>query len=273
MIDRRALTASIAILVVAAGALPAPAGATEPKPPPPTAATSIVVDGAEVTIREPRAGGGEKITIYTAAEPTGGRNLLNRLQAQGLAPKSGVSVLVEPDTCAPEGAGYDQAHFLGTNPGCIYYSWRENSFADPQVYFRDHTPAEWPVRASVAEWNKARGVDSYWTTGACPTGGRHCVNVYAGNYGPNWEGGAVAKTYMEVDYQVYFVDGTVQIKFNNYYFTAGQSRRNAACHETGHALGVGHNDRKWSCMYPTQAGSSQIPNIYDIALLENYLYS
>jgi hypothetical protein len=145
---------------------------------------------------------------------------------------------------------------LGLGDNTLIYPcvrWGHAGFSDPQVYFRDHTPAAWPVREAVADWNQTVGIDSYWiwNTTACPAAstGKHCVNVYAGAYGTDDLSAWI--DYQYDDRSNRFIDGTVKVYFNTSYNHGNANQhRSTACEEIGHALGVGHNtdETEGSCM-------------------------
>ncbi|WP_173085355.1 matrixin family metalloprotease [Phytohabitans rumicis] len=254
-----------ALLATVAGA---PAASANPTTPMPATEKLVVVSGDEVMIRTPRPGGGLIINLYRAPEQSSGLQMLARLKAKGLVP-AGVTTQVEADPMECTTI-YAQAKYLCLKTVPHYwFNWRWNGFSDPQIYFRDHTPAAWPVRASVTEWNRAVGVDSYWTTGACPTGGRHCVHVWNADYGDDW----VGHTYMEVDSIGFFIDGLVWVELNDR-FSSAEDNRSTACHELGHALGLAHNGSVSSCMYwQAIAGPDpRLPLQTDYQVLTNILY-
>ena len=226
---------------------------------------SAATDGHVWSVR-PQADGSVAYTAYRPAPGVSAARLYRLLAAQG------VPGLLDPATAATPltvACAYGTAYAF--NGGmCPPARWRWNGYSDPQVYFRDHTPAAWPVRASVTEWNRAVGVDSYWTTGPCPTSGRHCVHVWSGNYGTTgWTG----NTSYRLDSSRFFIDGSVWVELNDYYAASTVDRRNTACHELGHALGVGHNLADASCMYATDVPSNpQYPHSSDYNLLRYVLY-
>ncbi|MBB4761603.1 hypothetical protein ACFQFC_36200 [Amorphoplanes digitatis] len=231
---------------------------------------AIAVSADQIAIQEPRKGGGLVIRLYHLAPGASPNAVLTGLRARGLAP-AGVTAQAEADPMECT-TSYGSAKYLCLKTGShLWFNWRWNGFDDPQVYFRDFTPAAWPVRASVTEWNRSPGVDSYWTTGACPGGGRHCVPVRTVSGGPN---GIVGETHMEVDSVAFFIDGTVSVDFNTYY-SSSDDNRGTACHELGHALGLAHNGSTGSCLYNSAiAGPDpRLPHSTDISVLRYILYA
>jgi hypothetical protein len=189
--------------------------------------------------------------------------------------ETGVTGLVDPSGPQPLAAGacsYGTASAL-QNGACPPVRWRKNGFGDPQVYFRDHTSAAWPVTASVSEWHKAVGADSYYIyrTSACPAAstGRHCVNVLSGNYGFT----GPSRITMTYDSSRYLVDGSVEIRLNHHYSNPNENRT-VVCLNLGTALGVGQNSASNSCMYPyTVSGPEpRLPNSSDYNLIRYVLY-
>lgn len=220
-----------------------------------------------VLARRTKPGGVTSVAIYDPAPGVTADQLYAILRAQG------VPGLVDPS--APQTLDSYQCYY-GTafaleGGKCPPIRWRWNGFSDPQVYFRDHTPTQWPVSASVSKWHEAVGIDSYWISGgsSCPGGGRHCVNVYSGNYGAGWRGRAV----YSYDSSRYFIDGSVRVELNNYYSSSADNRGNT-CHQLGHALGVDHNASTSSCMYGSSISGTdpQYPNSSDYNLLRYVIY-
>lgn len=280
-----AATAGILVLSLATAGRAAPAEAKPRGPLDKVPAGSIALVGDHgLIIASPREGGGGSVAFYTAVD--GGQALLNQLKAKGVVERGipartiteGSGTALAPPgpsdplyTCS---SGYGSAAFLGGTSGCSRgnrVNWRNNGFDDPQVYFRDHTPARWPVSASVREWNRAVGVDSFHTTGSCPTGGRHCVHVWNANYGGSvgWSG----YTYIQYDSAYFMIDGQVVVHFNDYYAANSYLDRGTACHELGHALGLAHNGSLSSCMYYARTSSaSNLPHSSDFDTLRYVIY-
>jgi hypothetical protein len=209
----------------------------------------------------------------------------NQLSAQ--LKLAGVTGLVEANagqvSALASTCQYGYALGLEDNPNlwpCVH--WNNNGYNDPQVYFRDFTPAEWPVNASVYEWNKAVGVDSYyiWYNSAnCPSTstGKHCVNVYQGTCPIPGLSGKVGCTEYSYDLAHNFIDGTVRVWLNSALDGNGEDNRGTTGHELGHALGVGHNQRdpekSSSCMGMSIPGPDHgYPNSEDYNLLKCRVY-
>lgn len=142
--------------------------------------------------------------------------------------------------------------------------WADGCCAHPQVWFVDHTGSQWPVTSSTYEWNTAHGVDSLYVWGTCPGySGQYCVSVVDANYGCNLGGTGVAFTGLTTlswnGSSFYLVSAS--IKLNDYnglcpgpggtsynLYKNADGYRQMACHEMGHALGMGHNSDVGSCL-------------------------
>ncbi|GGK19447.1 hypothetical protein GCM10010124_10050 [Pilimelia terevasa] len=152
---------------------------------------------------------------------------------------------------------------------CPPIRWAWAGYPDPQVHFRDRTPRAWPVKEAVRAWNRAPGVDSHWTDRGCPRERRHCVEVRSGDFGSGWAGNTTYRMTMGRN----FVDGSVLVRLNDRYATSTADRRSTACHELGHALGVGHNTSTASCMYPVDNALDRTqPHRGDVDLLRRVIY-
>ncbi|WP_344171448.1 hypothetical protein [Pilimelia columellifera] len=233
----------------------------------PVATPAAISDAdVEVVAVRPLPGGRLERTSYRAAPGVTARQLRERLTrdgVRGIADPSALTATEDPYSC-----------FLGTayaldNGRCPPIRWTWAGYYDPQVYFRDRTGPAWPVRETVRDWNQAVGIDSYWTTGACPDD-RHCVNVHSADYGGTGWSGATSFT---ITYGRNFVDGTVVVRLNDRYATGAADRRSSTCHELGHALGVGHNLSQASCMFAKDTNANPTrPHPSDFNLLRRVIY-
>lgn len=264
-----ALAAVLAALTVPAGAAARPAqqATGHPVGAVPTAGVTATSDGGHVVAVQTRPTGITSVTIYDTAPGVSTDELYAMLRGQGVP---GLVDPSGPQTLDSYQCYYGTAYALESGR-CPAVKWRWNGFDDPQVYFRDHTPSQWPVSASVSKWHEAVGIDSYWISGgtACPSGGRHCVHVYSGNYGYGWRG----RTLYSYDSYRYFIDGSVKVELNDYYSNSYDNRGNT-CHQLGHALGVDHNTSTTSCMYSTSISGTDpmYPNSSDYGLLRYVIY-
>lgn len=196
----------------------------------------------------------------------------DRLRAQLTA--LGVRGVVQPDPARAQPRDvftcyYGSAYALEAGR-CPAASWRYNGRGNPLVQFSDHTPAPWPVSWAAGVWDTSPAVDVRYGFNRCSTeAGAHCVDVRTEWNAANW----VGMTYWRLDAQRAFVDAYVWVRFNERYagIPTGQ-RQAAACHELGHALGVGHNTATDSCMYSSVADYRTVPNSNDWGLLQNVLY-
>jgi hypothetical protein len=262
-----ALVLSLTVGIPAASA--APAGPGKPAVPdvkPPLAPTETVrpeaapatVD-AEVT-SVTTVGEITSVKVYQAAPGVTAKQLHSRLQ------KAGVAGLRDP--AAPQVKSINTCTWgNATTAECPQIHWARNGFGHPQIYFTDHTSSAWPVTAAVPVWNEAQGVDSWYRWATCPsTSGILCVHVYNDSFGANgWVG--------ETDYSYNtssrnFVDGSVWVWFNDSYSTSAARKRKTACHELGHALGMGHNSSTGSCLVSGDYTPSR-PNANDFSLIRD----
>jgi len=262
------VTAVAVTLALSPGATPAAAASTTTASLAVASRTTTPTDEShEVWTAVP---GPNKTVTYTVYQPAPGvtaaqlHRTLAAIGTVGLSNPAADTHLRDPFSC------YLETAYALDNGRCPPIRWTWSGYDDPQVYFRDHTPNGWPVREAVASWNKAIGVDSYWTISSCPGGSRHCVDVWADDYGPTGWSGSTTYT---ITFGRNFVDGSVRSKLNDWYATSTADRRTSACHEIGHALGVGHNMSRSSCMYGTDSSNDpQQPHRSDFDLLRRVIY-
>ncbi len=208
-------------------------------------------------------------TVYTAAAGVTTTALYQSLRS------AGVPGLIDPaarsqQSFAAVSCSYGRVDTLTCSP----VRWNKRGFGDPQVYFRDSTSSAWPVSASVTEWNRAVGADSYYiwhANGPCPAAstGKHCVPVASAYYGSNW----IGRIDYSFDANRYFIDGSVRVYLNSSHGPA-EDYRSVACAQLGHTLGIGHNDASNSCMYSTRVSGpdARYPNSDDFGLIRYALY-
>ncbi|MBV7700149.1 matrixin family metalloprotease [Streptomyces sp. TRM70350] len=248
----------LTVLTVLAVSLGIPAEAATPSSKAAPAAGQADATGDVYAVKQ-HADGTTSVAVYRPAPGVTAGTLAKKLKATGVqgvqAPAPGdVTTLALP-------CSYGSARTLECSP----VRWAHNGYADPQVYFLDHTSSAWPMTAVVPKWHESVGIDSYyrWYTAGCPGGGRHCVHAYSSNYGnTGWTG----VTYYRYNASRYFIDGSVSMQLNDYYGGTAAQRRNTACHEAGHVLGLGHGTSTSSCMYSSRT-STTVPNADDFALL------
>ncbi|MCX4524609.1 MULTISPECIES: matrixin family metalloprotease [unclassified Streptomyces] len=144
--------------------------------------------------------------------------------------------------------------------------WAKDGLARAQIYFVDHTGANWPVGGTVNEWNKASGVDSYYVT-SCPGSWLHCVNVWEWNdSGDNRYG----VTFYNIGANGHFTSAEVWL--NSGLARNATQTRKTACHEEGHVLGLDHQFTRTSCLMSGDAvanGISVYPSADDLATLKS----
>jgi hypothetical protein len=217
--------------------------------------------------------GTTSVSVYTASPGVSTAVLHASLKSAGI--KGLLDPAAKPTqdaTAAATSCAYGRANTLTCSP----VRWSKRGFDDPQVYFRDSTASGWPVSASVTEWNRAVGADSYYiwhTSSGCPSAstGRHCVAVQN-------ESGAtrdwIGRIVWQADANRFFVDGSVRIYFNTRTSGPSEDWRSAVCKHLGQALGVGRNEVSSSCMYNSSVSGPdpRYPNSDDYGLIRYALY-
>ncbi|GAA2329762.1 hypothetical protein [Dactylosporangium salmoneum] len=258
-VRRLSVAGVLVVAAVLAGGTPADAAAA-----PATAAPAAVVDAEDVITEVKLPDGATEVTIHVPAPGVTTDQLYQKLKAKGTpglkapapAPKS-LAASPPDDLC--------NLNYSATW-SCPPVHWARNGFGHPQVYFVDYTGSSYPVSQVVPVWDQAHGVDSHYTHSCPTTAGVHCVQVSENNYGANGEFGS---TSMRFDSNYVFFDGLVNITLNNYYANYSAAlRKKFTCHETGHALGMGHNTAvsTQSCMIQGEYEFPS-PNSSDFTLL------
>lgn len=133
-----------------------------------------------------------------------------------------------------------------------HQGWGVRWAAPSLVKIGDCTEPRWrtSMRAAIADWNRAPNL----TVRRAPCGSGR-FSVHSGYYGQNWAGWA------DVDsLNGYRTGATV------YLDTRYSRRPGVACHELGHALGLGHGDSPRSCL-STRIPRSAHPDDHDLQQL------
>jgi hypothetical protein len=234
-----------------------------------------------------------KMTIYTGPPGMTAATMYAELKARGvpglLNPAIPALRTVTPDTVNHLTSckyGTAQTILCPTDTTLSHQiRWADGCCAHPQVWFVDHTGSQWPVTSSTYEWNTAHGVDSLYVWATCPGySGQYCINVSDANYGCNlgYTGSAFTgyTTYTWNPTTYYTTAANIQLNdyqglcagpggtsYNLYKNADGY--RQMACHEMGHALGMGHNSSTDSCINPYIQNFSyaDLPNSDDFTLI------
>lgn len=127
----------------------------------------------------------------------------------------------------------------------------------------DYTGSAWPITTA---YNLYNGFTNYWHyyyryyTQGCPAP-HYCFPVEEINAQPyQWAGWAQ----FHVDqYGIIQADGYPHVWLNDYYATTSGQKREAACHELGHMVGLNHNPDADSCLQDVDNGNAPNPNQSD----------
>jgi hypothetical protein len=212
------------------------AGAVEPGSPAPAGS-----DGDTVVYTLESKHGKQIVTVHDLADTAGADRLRTRLRGTA-------TEVIDAATAARR---HDRGGRPPSTTGCRRYGaanswcghvWSYQGLKDPRVYVRDRTPAGYPVRTAVVDWNRFPGVDAryrtYWSS--LPSG-RHLVVVRTYTPTSRKEFGSTR--------WVAGTQGPVTVSISTRIRGTTQARK-TACHEIGHALGLDHNDSTRSCMHP-----------------------
>ncbi|MDQ1745881.1 MAG: hypothetical protein QOD07_144, partial [Frankiaceae bacterium] len=116
-------------------------------------------------------------------------------------------------------------------------------------YYVNNTAASrWPVKNYTSYWTS--NVGGLTVGYGCPSSS-HCVKVVSGKYGDvPW----VGETVWTYDAHNRFV--SMSMRFNDSYSGSSADYSQAACHELGHADGLGHEQRQAGCMSTPVSGKT-----------------
>lgn len=202
---------------------------------------------AMAAIALPCAGGVAALAVLTAS-------VTGRQHQAVVAPSP---VAASPLTVAPAAAQVH--HPFVTSPTVAAITGRQaRPLAYRVVYVEDHTGTGWPVREATRVWDASTDLSVRY--GQCRAHAV-CVRVYEGWYGRN---GHAADTILAPS-------GALRgatIRFNDSYRQNAHNRRQAACHEQGHALGLDHSPGNGSCMYYKETADAALyPSAQDKAMI------
>jgi hypothetical protein len=219
----------------------------------------------QVLSRRTTADGQVEVTLFTPPPGLSNARLAADLRRQGVP---NVEIMAAETTSADGEmsitAAGDCSYGTARTIDCPPPHWTNNGFADPQVYFNDHSGANWPVDAAVYTWNQAVGIDSYYRWNGCGPAGTHCVQVYSGNYGATGWAGRTIVTWSVTTNRI----SGARVELNDHYQYNADGLRQNACHELGHALGLGHNVQDYSCLwFQIKNSAHRVPDSDDFNML------
>ncbi len=130
-----------------------------------------------------------------------------------------------------------------------------------RICVEDHTGRSWPVHAAARKWSQSSRIEYYFLADCGAR--RRKVKVFE-VFRPDvsWAG----YTTVLFDSRLHYT--RVRVYLNS---ARPSVHRAIACHELGHAVGLGHNTSTSSCMY--WAPTSPYPGVGDFRLLRYAVYA
>jgi hypothetical protein len=118
------------------------------------------------------------------------------------------------------------------------------TWARHTIYVENHAGSSWPVHRVAESIDNGSGLNLV-VVHRCPSG-RPCIRVYAGRLGGRTVG--LARVWWNGQRHLVAASITLDTRYGR---THNYGRRLAvACHEIGHAVGLGHVSSRASCMNP-----------------------
>lgn len=134
------------------------------------------------------------------------------------------------------------------------------------VYWADDTGPEWPVLSQAIAWDGASNVDGIYSSSSASCTSGHCVTVREAPLGGC--DGTLGDTHFDYYSSGHFIPNSVYIRIDQ--DCSGLSstrRRELACHEMGHSLGLDHRPASSSSCMTIASMNSRVQNAHDYAQL------